>query len=511
MRMNRWIGAACVMVAATLASAADVVSGEQGKALDESILRAHLGQFWGAVGVVKDGRVVLAKGYGLTNRTLVPISSKTLFDIGSVTKQFTAAAILRLEMDGKLSIDDRAAMWVDDVPRENQGITIRHLLTHTSGISQRDVSHPDVDTGAAVATAALSAKARRGPGDAWEYSNAGYFALAAIVERASGQTYEQYLKEHLFVPAGMTSTAIMGDGPFPPELLADRVGETGRARGNAGAWPYPVKWGYMGAGGVVSNVEDMLAWDAALRTEAVLNAAAKEKFFTAFKKDYACGWQCETGPQGRIVSHSGGVEGFVTFYTRWLDTHAAIVVLTNGRGNPQAVDAMLRKGLFPPEGPELLAEVNLGQYELNEFQSVTLKGEFSITGAAEGKGVRVSVNDPTKQKPLVTLRLSKDDAARLEGELSRAISSKGANAKLQASECGVYARPYPKPADGVLRLTGEGISCMVTASMGESGGGRSYTDQRITLTVRDDDNSFMPVMLRLDVEKAKELRKALTP
>lgn len=508
MKTRRAVWALGLCTLASIGRAADTVSGELGNALDQSLLRSQLGQFWGAVGAVKDGKVVLAKGYGLANGTLTPNSSTTLFDIGSVTKQFTAAAILRLEMDGKISTDDRAAMWVDDVPRENQAITIFHLLTHTSGISQRDMQHPEADDGAKVATAALAPAPKSAPGERWEYSNAAYFALAAIIERASGQSYERYLREHLFAPAGMTATRIMGDAPVEGEVAADRVGQSGRARGNAAAWPYPVKWGYIGAGGVVSNVDDMLAWDAALRTDQVLNAAAREKFFTAFKKDYALGWQCEKTPQGRAVSHSGGVEGFVTFYTRWLDTHATVVVLSNERSSPQIVEKMLRNGLFPPEGPALTLEANIAALALNEFGGADLRGAFTITGGAEGKAVTVRIVDPAKAAPFATLTMSQEEAAAVLAQLDTALDGKAPDAA--ESACGLYTRPYPMPADGLLRVTGPGVSCVVTASMNERGARGSEVDRRITLSVRDEDNSFMPLMLRMNHAMAKELREVLT-
>ncbi len=491
------------------ASAGDIVEGETGRAIDEAILRQQLGQFWGAVGVVKDGKVVLAKGYGLANQGLTANSAKTLFDIGSVTKQFTAAAILRLEMDGKLSIDDRAAMWIDDVPRENHGITILHLLTHTSGISQRDVKPALKDDGNLVATAALTLRAGHKPGEMWEYSNAGYVALAAIIERAAGRSYEEYLREAIFIPSGMTTTRVMGDGMPHAAMVADRVSDMGRKAGTAAEWPYAFTWGYRGAGGVVSNVEDLLAWHATLRTDKVLNAGAREKFFRVVNNGYALGWFRVTSPRGGVVSHSGGVLGFVTFFTRWLEEDAAVVVLTNSRGAPQEMDRLIRRTLFPPEYPDFTAELHTGGLTLGEFGQAVLQEQFAITGEPVGGLVVVRIARTGDGVPLATLRFSRSEAARALAMLERAMAANRNRADASESECGVYTRPYAIPADGVIRLGGDGVTCGITGSMRQTGPGGRSVDERITLSVQDEQHSFMPLLVRLTNLKADELRRAL--
>jgi len=156
-------------------------------------------------------------------------------------------------MDGKLSTDDPVSKYVRDVPKKNQGITIYNLLTHTSGLSQADMEFPPADEPWAVATATMSVEPKYKPGEHWEYNNAGYFTLAAIIEKASGQKYGEYLKQHILTPAGMTGSGVMGQPGFDPARVTDRMGEDGRVRGNAAKWPYPVVWGYCGAGGIVSQ------------------------------------------------------------------------------------------------------------------------------------------------------------------------------------------------------------------------------------------------------------------
>ncbi len=500
---------AAAIIACSSVCVADVVEGQTAAKIDRDIQAAHLGTWWGAVGVQVEGRTILAKGYGLANKGLAPITADSLFDIGSVTKQFTAAAILRLEMDGKLTTDDRVAMWVDDVPRENQGITIYHLLTHTSGISQKDVAFGGEDSGPSAARANMSARARHAPGEEWEYSNSGYFTLAAVIERASGQTYEAYLKEHIFEPAGMKSTAIMGDpSMFEAERLTDRMGPKGKAVGNAAKWPYPVKWGYIGAGGVVSSVNDMLAWDRALRTDSVLNGAAKAKYFKAFKHNYACGWECEDSAAGALVTHSGGVQGYATWFTRYLEKDAAIVVLTGFERNPREVEQLIRADLFPDSGPALGVLMRPGQFELNEWKGCTIKEGLGINVRREGGAAVIEVMAGGKPKPAATLTLSVHQMKALKGRLSTAISGKGEGEKIEPPACDLYTRPY-EAKDGEISLSGDDISCTIMPSVSEGSGAGGHVDARITLVVVDEANSFWPLMLRMDMAMAKSLLEKL--
>lgn len=486
--------------------AGDVVSEPLGRNIDDAIRRSSLGQFWGAVGVVKDGGVVLAKGYGLANEQLTPIDADSLFDIGSVTKQFTAAAILRLEMDGKLSTDDRVAMWVDDVPRENQTITIYHLLTHTSGLSQGDMEFPGKDDGSAVATAAMSVTAKAPPGVRWEYSNAGYFVLAAIIERASGETYATYLQQHVFTPAGMRHTAVQGSANLESGHSTLRVNSQGKTCGDACGWPYPMIWGYQGAGGVVSSVTDMLQWDAALRGRDVLSDAAKVKLFSAFKHGYACGWEAAASAQGRMVSHSGGVAGFATWYTRWLDHHTAMIVMTNERNNPHDIETLIRRTLFPQSGPAPGVELRLEGLQLNENKGVELVQGLSVSATREGDSVQIQVVTAGDARPAAILTLNRDDAARVESEIQNAMQT--AHPGDAQAACGVYLRPY-QAVEGKVSIRGDDVQILVLPGVNESGSNGSHFDPRITLVVQDERRSFWPLMLRMNESMAGSLRKAI--
>ena len=167
--------------------------------------------FSGAVLVAKGKKVILKRGYGLADRTKSePITENTVFNIGSLAKQFTAAAILKLEMSGKLKVQDSISKHLDGVPEDKQAITIHQLLTQTSGLP-REYSKNDYDPANRdeMINRVLQLKLKSLPGTAYSYSNAGYMLLAAIIERVSKQPYEQFLRDALFKPAKMSKTSFV--------------------------------------------------------------------------------------------------------------------------------------------------------------------------------------------------------------------------------------------------------------------------------------------------------------
>ena len=328
--------------------------------LDRWLQRAA---FQGSALVVKGSAVLLQKGYGQSDREAgVAYDSGTVFSLGSITKQFTAAAILKLEMQGKLRVEDAISKFLPGVPADKQGITIHQLLTHTSGLDPDFAGDFDpVGRDAYVARALASTLGSR-PGAEHRYSNAGYSLLGAIVEIASGQPYERYLRDNLFLPAGMERT---GYRLAPWDKARIAVGYKDGARWGrltekpwAEDGPY---WALRANGAIHTTLDDVLKWHRALQGDAVLSAAAKAKMFTKHVAEekggdsfYGYGWALRDEPgTGRVASHNGGNGVFYAEVIRLLDADTLVAVSTNDstiRGG-RIAEGLARMALGGPEPP----------------------------------------------------------------------------------------------------------------------------------------------------------------
>lgn len=236
--------------------------------------------FSGAMLVAKDRKVLVESAHGLADkRKKSAFRTQTIFDIGSVSKQFTAAAVLILESDGKLRVTDPISKYLRGVPDNKSAITIHQLLTHTSGLAMDFGGDYEKVTREMIVERAMASELRSPPGQRHAYSNAGYSLLAAIVEIASGQSFESFLLQRVFRPAGMTSS-----GYFFPESAMSRL-----ARGykNGEDWGIGVEkaeatgrefWNLVGNGGIHSTVGDMYKWVIALDQGKVLTSDARAKF-----------------------------------------------------------------------------------------------------------------------------------------------------------------------------------------------------------------------------------------
>jgi len=270
----------------------------------------------GSLVAAVDGRMVSCRGWGLADReSQVPAGCDTVYDIMSMTKQFTAAAVLKLEMQGNLRVTDPIGRYVADVPPDKRGITVRHLLTHTAGLvdslggDYEPLSRDD------LVADALASELRSQPGARYHYSNVGYSLLAVIIEEASGTGYEEYLAKELFAPAGMEDTGyVLPD--WRPGVVAVEYDAAGRPQGRpfdhrwAADGPY---WNLLGNGGLLSTARDMFRWHRALEGEQVLEAEAKAELFRPRVLEepggdarYAYGWVVLDTPHGRVHWHNGG-------------------------------------------------------------------------------------------------------------------------------------------------------------------------------------------------------------
>lgn len=307
-----------------------VVAGDVGAALDRylSSTKRFPEGFSGCALVAKKGEVFLEKGYGIADAGRnVPMRADMLWDWCSVSKQFTAAAVLRLEMQKKLSIDDPLKKLFPKLEGSKAKITLRQLMNHTSGLATtgdfpRDNSAFDRET---MVKAMLAVPMVSDPGQKWEYNNIAYFLLAAIVEKVSGETFERFVAENLFQPAKLADAHLIGD----PKLDLKRVPLDERGTGQVFQYGERLSWGYRGAGGFVLSCRDMLRWHQALQGERVLSEAAKKKYYEVGLNGYALGWEVSKGTGRLIYAHSGRTGDIVTYYLRQMDDDIVVALAFN--------------------------------------------------------------------------------------------------------------------------------------------------------------------------------------
>jgi CubicO group peptidase (beta-lactamase class C family) len=294
-----------------------------------------------SIAVVKNGKPILVKGYGFADlENDVPATAGTVYRIGSVTKQFTSAAIMRLMEQGKLSLDDTLQKFLPNVPSQGNHVTIRHLLTHTSGIRSYTNLGPkwarvmriDLVPDSLVALFANEPYDFK-PGDAYRYNNSGYFLLGMIIEKLSGKPYGQYLKDEFFTPLGLKGTLYCDQAP----LIKHRAQGYAPLPNNTGftnAEPLSMTQPYA-AGSLCSTVGDLVTWTQALSSGKVVSPASYKLMTTpgtlndGKPMNYGFGLGVGTLAGHRQVSHNGGINGFISELHLYPDDSVITVVLTN--------------------------------------------------------------------------------------------------------------------------------------------------------------------------------------
>lgn len=295
-------------------------------------MRDYSGNVPGAsVLVVRDGQVVFRKSYGLANlEERVAATPDTNYRLASVTKQFTAAAILLLSKSGKLSLDDSITKYLE-LPEYANAITIRHLLTHTSGLLAYEDLIPDGMTRQLKDADVLAFLAKQNatyfsPGTHYRYSNTGYAFLALMVERVSGQRFADFLRDNIFKPAGMNATVAFEEGISTVPRRA-----SGYSRSELG-WhrtDQSLTSAVLGDGGIYTSTDDLVHWIAWLESgrfdEALVPATATDDPTVR----YGFGWRISEHGGQRVVSHTGETIGFRNAIVRFPERHLAVVILTN--------------------------------------------------------------------------------------------------------------------------------------------------------------------------------------
>jgi CubicO group peptidase (beta-lactamase class C family) len=294
--------------------------------------------FGGTVLAARDGDITYCEGVGLADHDSgTAATCDTVYDVMSITKQFTAAAVLKLEMMGKLRVSDPIGIHLGEVPADKRGITLHHLLTHTSGLVEGLGDDYDVISREDMLAGALASRLVSAPGEEFHYSNVGYSVLAAVVEKASGLGYEQFLAQHLFHPAGMRHTGYVMPR-WSPEQVAVEYDETGTSQGRPNDHPWAADgphWNLRGNGGMLSTARDMFRWHGALTDDTVLSASARQKLFTphvripGMDEWYAYGWAILDTAHGKVAWHNGGNDWSLANYARDLPDGAMTYWVSN--------------------------------------------------------------------------------------------------------------------------------------------------------------------------------------
>ncbi len=301
--------------------------------------------------VAKNGQILYEKGFGFANlKKDIPITPETEFRIGSITKQFTASAILKLQEEGKISVDDKLSKFIPDYPRGDE-ITIHHLLTHTSGIkSYTDkINFEDESVTKPIESVEAHIESFKNdpynfdPGENLSYNNSAYFLLGYIIEKVSGQSYGDYLQQTFFDPLGMSNTGLHHQGV---KLEKEALGYSYKDGEPERAPDWEMTWAG-GAGALYSTVGDLFKWNEAVFSGKVLEEASLQAAFTPVKLNngkeapykFGYGWMIGDLRGWKTISHGGGLPGFITFLTRFPEQNITITVLTNAappdKLNPQ--------------------------------------------------------------------------------------------------------------------------------------------------------------------------------
>jgi CubicO group peptidase (beta-lactamase class C family) len=336
-----WISRVVLVWVVVLASAPDTTAAEAPDRIDVLLTRyEELGLFNGSALIADGGQVILKKGYGFANMEWdIPNAPDTKFRVGSITKQFTAMLVMQLVEQGQIDLDAPIRRYLPVYPSPaGDRVTIAQLLNHTSGI----VGYTEIPTFGATARNPYTPSSFVDelfskldllfePGTKFSYSNSGYFLLGVILERITGESYEELLRDRIFAPLGMNDS---GYDSTQPLLSKRAAGYDRRFDGSYVNSAYIDMTQPYAAGSVYSTVEDLYKWDQALCTEQVLRSGSKERMFTPGLAESGYGWFVRRTDGVTTIEHGGGINGFNTLITRNPESRRLIVLLNNSGAAP---------------------------------------------------------------------------------------------------------------------------------------------------------------------------------
>ena len=329
-----------------------------------------------AVGIYSRGQILLAKGYGLANVELnVAVKPETIFQSGSVGKQFVSAAIMMLVEEGKVSLDDSVTKYFSDAPATWKPILIKNLLSHTSGLSEYESEDRTGPKGPfymrldftedELVTKIEALPIEAVPGEKWEYRNTNYVLLGILIRRVTGKPYYEFLSERIFKPLGMTSTRLISDRDIIPNRAAGYELDNGELKNQE--WVSPT-FNSTADGALYFNVLDLAKWDAALYGTQLLRQSSLDRIWTVYPLNdgkpnpagYGFGWMIGEQNDHRRIEHGGSWQGFTCRISRYPDDNLTVVVLTNldsDHSSPGPIAHVIAGLVDPPLLPAKLAPI----------------------------------------------------------------------------------------------------------------------------------------------------------
>ena len=308
-----------------------------------------------SLAVIRNGKIALVRSYGFSNvEHQVPVKPETVFQSGSIGKQFTATAVMILVEEGKLSLDDKINKYFKDTPESWKNITVRHLLTHTSGMGDYP---PDFDmrgdyTEDEYLAIIKSAPLSYPPGTKWDYSNLGYVTLGILIRKVTGKFHGDFIGERIFRPLGMSTARVISEADIVPNRAAGYRLVAGKLKNQE--WVSP-SINTTADGSYYFTILDLAKWDAALSSDRLLKQSTLAEMWTPVKLDdgtrkaYGFGWHTDELHNRRIVYHGGAWQGFKSFIVRFPDDKLTIIYFANSW---ETRDFKLARGLtaiFYPE------------------------------------------------------------------------------------------------------------------------------------------------------------------
>lgn len=411
-----------------------------------------------ALGVYRDGQIVKAQGYGLANIELnVPVKPETIFQSGSVGKQFTATAVMMLVEEGKVNLDDSILKYLPGSPDTWKPIKVKNLLSHTSGLAEYEsdartgpgapfylrLDHTEDELFKLIAALPIE----NAPGDKWNYRNTNYVLLGILVHKVAGQFYGDYLQERIFKPLGMSATRIISEADIIPNRSAGCQLVKGEIKNQD--WVSP-SFNTTADGALYFNVLDLARWDAALYTERLVKKSSFDQMWTIFKLNdgqpndghYGFAWDIDQINGHRVIEHGGAWQGFTTFIARYVDDKLTVVALTNldaAHSQPgkiaHAVAGLYNPALTPhPPKPiadlepqvttllrKTLQEIAAGQTDPNTF-SAEMRAQFFPDEAKDAGEQLKSIGE---LKSLSTANKGRNGGTGITRSLTGRISSFG--------------------------------------------------------------------------------------
>ena len=371
----------------------------------DELLKAYnnQGSFNGAALVAQKGKILFQGGYGHKNASANTFNdSNTVFQIGSITKQFTSAIILQLQEQHKLSVEDKLSKYIPKYPN-GSNITIENLLNHTSGIhNYNDEAFMERYAGRPINIDSLIGLFRNvppdcKPGEKFHYSNSNYILLGVIIEKITGKSYYCVIRENIFQPLGLNHSGFDFASLKSPDKATGFAKLTPKIKKPSPIVDSSVMYA---AGSIYSTIGDLYKWDRALYTDNILHDSSLQKAFTPFKNNYGYGWLIDSAYGKKAVLHEGGTLGFASFIGHIPEDSTCIILLDNKQSNgllkiAEDINAILNKQPYDFPKPRTEIEVDTatlrsytGTYQLTPEIMLAIQledGQLTVHATADGK------------------------------------------------------------------------------------------------------------------------------